>query len=304
MPEIPDTEERVISASIIEEVACAATTLSKVRCWRNSTKFPLFWTNPDLLNPPTDLKNPKEVIVSNSTACVTTDRGIRCWGDDATQLQVQTSSWRNPKNLQLFLRQDLSYPSRYLSELCAITDSGVKCTNGLEKNLPAQARMPDSLLVLNSYDLCVLKNGIILCSKTYWVLPDAASLPSELGQLRDVSFTPGGLNACGISTSKGLVCWGNPHFMAYLQPQPDLSDAIKVVATTDETCIITSDRHLKCWGESYRNTNLVPDSFEVNDILISGTNKCVVNRVGKMRCVSDNLPDLGLTLNVPKEIRF
>jgi hypothetical protein len=156
--------------------------------------------------------------------------------------------------------------------------------------------------------LCALKNGSVYCSNPETspnpLFSDASQIPAELGRLRDVSFTAGGLNGCGISTTKGLSCWGNPHFMNYLKPQPDLTDALKVIAETDETCVITSDHRMKCWGEPYRNTHLVPDSFELSDIFVSGTNKCVINSVGKMRCLSDNVPDLGFSLIVPQEIRF
>jgi hypothetical protein len=307
----PTDNERVLSASIIEEVACAATTKSRVLCWMQPGAKQLYWTDGRLLNPPSDLKNPKEIVISNSAACVTTDLGIRCWGSDADKLQAKTSAWKRPRGLQLFLQEDWSAESKYIHHLCAITDRGVKCTNGAEKVLPTEMRDPDKILMLNNSP-CVFQTGEIYCHQQPspgrdW---DAADFPEGLDDLRDAVFAKGGLNGCGISLSRGLVCWGNSKFIKYMKPQPglpdlhDLKDAQKVVTASDEVCVLTASAGIQCWSESYRNANLVPDSFDIKDLFLSGTNKCVINGAGKMRCLGDAQGGYSFSLTVPKEIGY
>ncbi len=301
-----DEEERVLSADIIEEVACASTSSSRVLCWASPGRETLYWTNPELLHPPTDLINPKEIIVNNFAACVATDLGVRCWGGDAKELQEKASAWRNSHGLQLFIQENWKKKSKFESVLCAMTDQDVKCTNGQESMLPKQASFPDQIFATNAYNLCVRKGGEFYCAHTndWETIQDASNLPSGLDGFRDVSVVGDGLNACGISSSAGLSCWGNSKFMQYLKPQPGLKNARKVVATDSEVCVITSGFDLKCWSASYRNANLVPDSFDIRDVFVSGNSKCVINSFGKMRCISDIWGGYGNSLTVPKEIGF
>lgn len=299
--------EKVVSYDFHEEIGCALTNRERILCFSARKEF--YWANPELLNPPHNLVNPTELVVSLFTGCVATRLGIKCWGKDSERIETKTKNWRQPRSLNL----GLTYlTDRYVQTLCAITDDGPLCSEDLKSSSGAPAFDYIKKLMAPVYSgSCALADDKISCWGNRWAVGTVVNIPKDLGKVIDVTFEPGELSGCAISERKGLACWGNfsNGYLKDIVVDGSIENPTsynKVFMSADEVCAIKPNGVFRCWGVGHHDVDYFPiNTGPITDIKISGTNKCVLNFSGKLRCWSVYKDDPSLiTLKVPAEIRY
>ena len=101
--------------------------------------------------------------------------------------------------------------------------------------------------------------------------------PADLGPVQDVSV--GTFHTCAVKASGEMVCWGHGsrEDTAYSLSPPDDVRFMAVAATEYETCGITTDSLIQCWGRPFSGAMYPPSSIgRVKSIASGDEHFCVI----------------------------
>ncbi|MCC5611009.1 choice-of-anchor D domain-containing protein [Nostoc sp. CHAB 5834] len=273
---------------------CAVTPVGGVKCWGWDNFGQLGDDNTlTLQRTPVDVQGLTSGVVSVSagnfhTCAVTTAGGVKCWGQDSSgQLGNDTALTNSPTPVNVFgLSSGISHVESGGSYSCALTTSGgIKCWGndqvgqlGNDGSLTNQPT-PVNVLGLTSGVRSISTGGATTCAVTTagglkcwgWdnygqlgndnVLADKATPVDVKGLTEGVSsVSAGNQNACAVTTSGGLKCWGrdnsgqlgNDAALADSTTPVDvagLTQGVSSVSVSEShVCAVTNAGGLKCWG--------------------------------------------------------
>ena len=259
---------------------CAVTDAGGVECWgRNNWGQLGDESLNDRLSPVAvrHLPHKAAAIAAGSfhTCALSTEGGVMCWGDnDMNQLGGATADSYSDVPLDVpSLTQNVVAITAGAFQTCALTsDGGVKCwgeTNSTPVDVPGLTR---GVIAVSSgffHSCAITASGGVLCwgdnsssqlgdgSNTDSSTPvQVSGLPSGIS-----AISAGALHTCALSSSGGVMCWGdnssgqlgNGTMTDSAMPVAvtGLSNGVTAVASGSlHSCALEKTGDVKCWGKN------------------------------------------------------
>ncbi len=300
-------ESGIVDVSTGYGHTCALTASGGVKCWGSNIRGVLGdgTTTPRSL--PVDVaglsSDVVEISVGNSFSCaVTVDGGVKCWGDNTNgQLGDGTTTNRYTPVSVIGLTEPVeSVAAGFADSACALTVSGgVMCwgwnNNGqLGNGTTTNSSSPVNVIGLSS--------GVLSLDLGYY-------------------------HACAVTSSNGVVCWGDNSYaqlgngtLTDRSIPGDVSGLPNGVVSVDmgsiHSCALTSAGGLKCWGNNgdgrLGDGTVIQRSTPV-DVIGLGSGiaavspgfefTCAVTAVGGAKCWGNNsFGQLGASMGVNSSV--
>ena len=274
---------------------CVTTLAGGVKCWRDHDQIKELGELGDGLIKHTPLKlvnvkgleaGVKSVVAGASFSCaLTATGGVKCWGSNVLgQLGDGTFTNRTEPVDVSGLSSGVVGLYNGPGSTCASLESGeVKCWG------------------LNDFGL--LGNGANINKNT-------PVLVTSLKQKIE-SMAVGAAHSCALTTAKKVYCWGRNNAgqlgNGYEGPKLDAQEVkdipenvISISTFNTETCALTDQGTVKCWGNDFRFPNdankdtfhrahaaVVKDFSGVKELSVGLRHNCAITTVGGVKCWGD-----------------
>ena len=247
---------------------------------------------PNILDVPTDIVNPKVIGAGRFHTCVWSDNGMHCWGKAGNFLNF-------PAGLT-----NVTEISAGQSQTCAIDNGKVVCWGDNYHgvlNVPANITQAHELACGYQHN-CVLDGGSVRCwGEDYRGQSSGGSYPSN-----PLTVAVGGVAAYPNSVDDGhtcaanetsVRCWGSNTYNVLAVP-PGLTNVIDLYAGWGSTCAVTKGGAVVCWGDFMPQEKT--DKLNIGNVTkIKGSDDAGICVQGKhkLKCIGGNLPGSVLLIN-------
>jgi hypothetical protein len=178
---------------------------------------------------------PRRLAMTTDHGCfIKADTSIQCWGANAERQSTPPTNLQRPSQLAA-----LEYHT------CVADEAGVTCWG-----LFPQQRLATGVSRLSvsgydpashTYSVCFVHNGGRLACAG----PLASHAPQDIRDFIDVAVSSP-MFACGVSHSRGLVCFGRAS--SNEGQVPALTNVTSIHDTGDDALCAVADGRLRCWG--------------------------------------------------------
>lgn len=233
---------------------------------------------PDLLNVPSDIVNPRVIGAGRLHTCVWADSGMHCWGkSDSNLLDF-------PQGLSNVTAID---GGQY--HTCAINDGDVACWGsnvyGL-LNVPTSTTQP-SVLSAGTAHNCIIDEGEVDCwgnnyygqlNSGYVVNPIAVAA----GGLYPYPNSDNTGHTC-VADDNGVKCFGSDED-GVLSVPAGLIDVVDLYAGWGVSCALQSDGVLFCWGDHVQSSSVQRFNTDHIERIVGYNTDICVQSAHKINC--------------------
>jgi hypothetical protein len=244
-------------------------------------------------------------VTSLGACALTTEGGVKCWGENALGIVPNNSFCEPPCSTPLDvpgLTTGVTAISAAQDYVCGLTTvGGVRCWGGILAVLPPGTCSPIPFSCTTAMDIPGMASGV-------------------------ASITAGGGHLCALTTSGGVKCLGSNGYgqlgdgqacgqelcSSLVDVQGLQSGVASVVAGGTYTCAVTTTSGLKCWGQDEvgqlgdgappRNScgcrttpvDVVGLTSGVSAVSLGAFNTCAITTSGAVKCWGeDSIGELG-----------
>lgn len=208
------------------------------------------------------LSNPYGLNSNRTDSCVIDNNEVKCWGQLLDGLD-EIPAFTNPKQVAI---ADF--------HACAMDNDGIKCWGARAAGLNDGPELSNPTQFVTVDDaVCALDDNGVSC----W--GDQFSSATQVPEMTGVTdLYAGYMHVCAVH-EQGLSCWGNEH----LQLEIDPTTIAHASLGQQNTCILTTDSQVQCFGGETNLTDAIP-AFDEPKMLTSRYNTaCAIDNNG-VRC--------------------
>lgn len=222
----------------------------------------------------THVKNAVSIGLSRGGSCVWNQNTAKCYGDKAPMGLVKVPAFKEIVSFSIA-------NTEYSNNACAVekTSSGnsVKCwgDSAVLNPIPSEVVNPQAVAVGAITVCAVNSDDRVKC----WGI-DMPGAPERTRSLRKMVLSD--FHGC-ISDAYGLYCWGMSmadrglNVPEELQSPDEVQD---VVLGASHTCVLTTSRKVKCWGDNTSGQLNVPELNNPTSIVAFKDTTCASDADG------------------------